>query len=89
MNVPTPVIVPRTSRISAARQLTGVGEPLRERHADAGADRRRHAGDEGGARVVGVERDREDRGERGERAVDQADHRRLDALQEELVVGHE
>ena len=34
-------------------------------------------------RVVRVERDREDRRERRERAVDQADHRRLDALQEE------
>ena len=91
MNVPTPVIDAAHERVAAAGQLAGVGEPLGERH----ADRRRRSRSRAPAMkascgVVRVERDREDRGERRERAVDQADHRRLHALQEEAVlVGHE
>ena len=75
--------------IAAARQLAGVREPLRERHADPGADRRGDARDEGVERLVRMERDREDRRQRRERAVDKPGHRRLDALEEEgLLVGH-
>ena len=74
---------------AATGQLAGVGEPLRERHRDRGADRRREAGRERVERLVAHDRDREDRRERRQRAVDQPDHRRLDALEEEVVlVGH-
>ena len=88
MSVPTPVMRAADEWIAAARQLAGVGEPLREGHRDPGADRGGQAGDERVDAACGVsERDREDRGERRERAVDQADHRRLDTLEEELVLG--
>ena len=89
MNVPTPVIAPRTSGCPRP-----VSSPVSERPSEyaieiAGADRGREPGDERGVRLVRRERDGEDRRERRERAVDQPDHRRLDALEEErLLVGH-
>ena len=46
------------------------------------------AGDERGVRLVRVERDSEDGRKRRQRPVDQADHGRLDALEEEGVLGH-
>ena len=52
---------------------------------DRRAERRRETCDERVARVVGGDRDREDRREGRERAVDEPDHRRLDALQQEGV----
>ena len=89
MNVPTPVIVPRTSGTASPGQLAGVGEPFGERHRDTCAEGRRDARDEREVRLVRHDRDREDRCERGQRAVDQPDHRGLDTLQEErLLVGH-
>ena len=88
-NVPPPVIEPRT--IGLPRP---VSSPVSERPSEkpmliAGAERGREARDERVARVVRRERDREDRRERRERAVDEPDHRRLDALEEEgVLVGH-
>src|SRR5438094_8709758 len=76
-------------RIATAREMSRVGEALRERHRDAGAERGCESGDEGVVRLVRHDRDGEDRCERGERSVDQSDHRGLDALEKESVtVGH-
>ena len=89
MNVPTPVIVPRTTGLPRPVSSPVSESPSENAMLTPAPIAVATPGDEGGLRVVGVERDREDRGERRERAVDQADHRRLDALQEELVIGHE
>ena len=88
-NVPPPVISPRVSGAAAPRELAGVREALAVGHRDRRADRGRETGDERGVRLVRVERDAEDGRERRQRAVDQPDHGRLDALQQEVVlVGH-
>ena len=88
-NVPTPVIAPRVSGVPRP-----VSSPVSERPSEnaieiaAPIDVARPA-DERVVRLVGGERDREDRRQRRERAVDQPDHRRLHALQQEMVlVGH-
>ena len=44
------------------------------------------AGHEGGVGLVRIERDSEDGRERRERAVDEADHGRLDALEEKMML---
>src|SRR5712691_1015362 len=76
-------------RIAATRELTRVREALREGHADARSDRGGEACKEGVMRLVSGERDGEDRRQRRERSVDQADHRRLDTLeQEDVFVRH-
>ena len=75
--------------VAAAGELAGIGQALGESHADPGADRRGEAGEEGDMWLVRCERDGEDRRKGRERAVDQAGHRRLDALEEEdLAVAH-
>ena len=84
MNVPTPVIEPRDERAPAPGQLARVRQALGEAIA-AGADGRGDPGDEGVRRVVRVKGDGEDRREGRERPVDEADHRRLDPLQQELI----
>ena len=86
MNVPTPVIEPRTKGLPRP-----VSSPVSERPSEyaieiARADRGREPGDERGVRLVRVERDAEDRCERRKRAVDQPDHRGLDALEQEGVL---
>ena len=76
-------------RAAAAGELARVREPLRERHADAGAECGGEARDERVPRVVRGERDREDRCEGRQRAVDEPDHGGLHLLEEEdVVVGH-
>ena len=72
---------------AAPGELARVRQPLRERHRDPGADRGGEAADERVERVVADERDGEDGGERRQRAVDEPDHRRLDALEQELLLG--
>ena len=80
---------PADERVAATRQLAGVRQSFREGHRDAGADRGGEPADERVERLVADQRDREDRCERRQRAVDQADHRRLYTLQEEvMLVGH-
>ena len=86
MNVPPPVIEPRT--IGLPRP---VSSPVSDRPSEnamliAGAERGREPGDERVARVVRRERDREDRRERRERAVDEPDHRRLHLLEQERML---
>ena len=86
MNVPTPVIPPRTSGLPRP-----VSSPVSERPSENAIEmpapievaRPATNGVEG---LVARDRDREDRRERRERAVDQPDHRRLDALEQEILV---
>ena len=81
---------PANDRIPSAGELAGVREALGEGHRDACAERCREPRDECVVRLVRDDRDGKDRRERRERAVDQSDHRRLDALQEKgMTVGHE
>ncbi len=59
-------------RRAATGLVAGVGEPLREGHADAGAEGGGQTGVERGERAVGGEDHGEDRGQRRERSVHQA-----------------
>ena len=88
MNVPMPGDRAARDRAAASGQLARVRQALGVGHRDAGGERAREAGDEGVVRLVRRERDGEDRRQRRERAVDQPDHRRLDALEEERLLGH-
>ena len=86
MNVPTPVIAPRTTGLPRPVSSPVSERPSREGHRDRRADRGREPGDERRVRLVREDRDAEDRRQRRQRAVDQPDHRRLHALEEEMLL---
>ena len=72
-------------RRAAAGDLAVVRQPLGHAHADRGAERGGQADEQRGARAGDVG-GREDRRERRDRAVDEADERRLDDLQQALAL---
>src|SRR5882757_3057078 len=87
MAVATPVMAPPLDRTAAAGDGPVVRQRLGKAHADAGAERRRQADEEGILRLTGQAGGRENRRQGRDRAVHQAEQRRLDLLQHKTAIG--